>query len=114
MKLEGGDQYIVEKNEWESIDYEYDHEKKCCIKTVTGKVEQLPLRLAWAITIRKSQPLTFDHVAIDFGHGAFSNGQAHVALSRARTFDGLELGASDEPGFRQGIQGGSRFCGGLQ
>ena len=91
VKLEGGEQYIVERDEWESIDYEYDHEKKCCIKTVTGKVEQLPLRLAWAITIHKSQSLTFDHVAIDFGRGAFSNGQAYVALSRARTFDGLEL-----------------------
>lgn len=91
VKLENGDQYIVERDEWESIDYEYDHEKKCCIKTVTGKVEQLPLRLAWAITIHKSQSLTFDHVAIDFGRGAFSNGQAYVALSRARTFDGLEL-----------------------
>ena len=91
VKLENGDQYIVERDEWESIDYEYDHEKKCCIKTVTGKVEQFPLRLAWAITIHKSQSLTFDHVAIDFGRGAFSNGQAYVALSRARTFDGLEL-----------------------
>lgn len=91
VKLESGEQYIVEKEDWESIDYEYDHEKKRCIKTITGKVEQLPLRLAWAITIHKSQSLTFDHVAIDFGRGAFSNGQAYVALSRARTFDGLEL-----------------------
>lgn len=54
-------------------------------------MEQLPLRLAWAITIHKSQSLTFDRVAIDFGRGAFSNGQVYVALSRARSFDGLEL-----------------------
>ncbi len=91
VRLECGDKFIVQRDEWENIEYEYDPEKKCCIKTVVGKVEQLPLRLAWAITIHKSQSLTFDRVAIDFGRGAFSNGQAYVALSRARTFDGLEL-----------------------
>lgn len=91
VKMEDGQQHIVERERWETIDYEYDKEKKCCIKTVIGVVEQLPLRLAWAITIHKSQSLTFDHVAIDFGRGAFSNGQAYVALSRARNFDGLEL-----------------------
>lgn len=91
VKFEGGEQHIVERDVWETIDYEYDPEKKRCIKTVIGRVEQLPLRLAWAITIHKSQSLTFARVAIDFGRGAFANGQAYVALSRARTFDGLEL-----------------------
>lgn len=91
VKLENGNEYKVEKYTWKTIDYKYDAEKKRCDKTVVGTVQQLPLRLAWAITIHKSQSLTFDHVAIDFGHGAFSNGQAYVALSRSRTFDGLEL-----------------------
>ena len=56
-----------------------------------GSIAQFPLKLAWAITIHKSQSLTFDRVAIDFGRGAFSNGQVYVALSRCRTLNGLEL-----------------------
>ena len=59
----------------------------------TATFQQMPLILAWAVTIHKAQGLTLDDVRIDLGRGAFAPGQAYVALSRARTIEGLSLTA---------------------
>ena len=80
----------IEKFEWNA--QKYDLNAKGEIETkVVGTYQQYPIRLAWAITIHKSQGKTFERVIIDMGKGAFAPGQTYVALSRCKTLDGIQL-----------------------
>lgn len=97
VELESGARHVVEREIWENIVYKYDEETKKVSETVIGTFTQFPIRLAWALTIHKSQGLTFGNVVIDVGRGAFSGGQTYVALSRCRSLDGIALRSTINP-----------------
>src|SRR5690606_29253192 len=87
---DGTDPVEVKREEWENIRYSYNKAEDKIEEEVLGTFAQFPLRLAWAITIHKSQGLTFDKAIIDAA-ASFAAGQVYVALSRLRTLDGLVL-----------------------
>lgn len=91
VKLDAGPHVEIEAFTWERIRYGWDEPGGRIETNVVGTFTQLPLAPAWALTMHKAQGLTLDDVRIDFANGAFAPGQAYVALSRARTLEGLSL-----------------------
>lgn len=91
IELENGVRCDLEKEIWENIRYEYDEKKKQVIEEVLGTFTQYPLRAAWAVTVHKSQGLTFNRVDINLEGGAFSPGQTYVALSRCTSLEGIRI-----------------------
>jgi len=92
VRLEGSDQTVeVPTDEWQHVRYEFDEKENRINAKVLGTMHQLPLKLAWAITIHKSQGMTFNKVNIDFSRSPFAHGQTYVALSRCRTISGITL-----------------------
>ena len=82
---------IVEREVWSNVKYSFNEQEKKIEEHEIGTYTQFPLRLAWAITVHKSQGLTFKHVKIDFTGGAFAGGQTYVALSRCTSLEGISL-----------------------
>ena len=86
-----GRECSVKQDSWRNIRYTYNEEKKQIEEEELGTFTQFPVRLAWAITVHKSQGLTFSRAVIDFTGGVFAGGQTYVALSRCTSLEGIQL-----------------------
>lgn len=91
IRFSDGKLHRIDPVVWENKTYTWDKKTNTISFEIHGTYTQYPIRLAWAITIHKSQGLTFERVIIDLGKGAFAHGQLYVALSRSRTLDGIIL-----------------------
>ncbi len=91
VELENGQIVDVKKHTWEIYQYYFDTVAENLASKVIGHFTQYPLKLAWAVTIHKSQGQTFERVMIDVGYGTFAHGQMYVALSRCTSLQGIIL-----------------------
>ncbi len=91
VTLENGEELEVLPEVWENMQYTYNEKEKKVEEKVLGTFMQIPIKPAWALTVHKSQGLTFNHVVIDFVGGAFTGGQTYVALSRCTSIEGITL-----------------------